>query len=263
MQQNEHTWVIFFLWAGSFPKPGLFKTWASPRQGPSGHQLHDKLHVSETNLWFKIGKISAIWEDIWQPGVSAWQRCEELGSHKDFPMSVIPRGQGTCVTHGGVIDDTHSSGCLSPPTHKASCQRSDCPPGTFGWSKLKPCSSPFWQINGFHWRISLSFLSTLGRAGGKNWGLGSWVPGDQTLDVLDITYLWKATEEGSQHGAALFVRARLDDLVFDCLGGRMETFAVSVSCLLTMKHPLSHSCSSMETLLDIIIYGVLVTLETK
>lgn len=43
-----------FLWTDSFPNAGLSKAQASPRQGPSGHQIHDKLHISETNLQFKM-----------------------------------------------------------------------------------------------------------------------------------------------------------------------------------------------------------------
>lgn len=77
---------------------------------------------------------------------------------------------------------------------------------------------------------------------------------------------WEAKEEGSQPGAAPLGQVRLDDLGFASLGGRREPLAVSTSCPVAMKDPLSRSAGdsgSMETRPDIVIYGTSVTLETK
>lgn len=66
----------------------------------------------------------------------------------------------------------------------------------------------------------------------------------------------------------LFIRARLGNLSVADLGGRVETFDIYVFCPLTTNKvpprpaPAGDS-GSMETPLDIIIYGALVTLETK
>ena len=145
------------------------------------------------------------------------------------------------------VNDTPWSGCLSSPARVVSCQRSGSPPETFGWTGLKPRSFPFWQICGFHWRISLSSLSASG--GGLEARTEVWAPAHEFLVTkllmyLHTTYLWKATEEGSQPGAALLVRVRLGNLGFVSSGGRMETsFTMSIPCSLTVKKdPLPCSC---------------------
>lgn len=50
---------------------------------------------------------------------------------------------------------------------------------------------------------------------------------------------WEAKEEGSQPGAAPLVWVRLGDLSFASLGGRMDPLAVSMSCPVATKDPLS------------------------
>ena len=74
------------------------------------------------------------------------------------------------------------------------------------------------------------------------WAPAHEFPLTKVLMYLHTTYLWNAKEEGSQPGAAPFVRARFGHLGFAGLGGRMETFDMSISCPSTMKDPLPRSC---------------------
>lgn len=166
----------FFLWTDSFPNSGLFQAWASPRQGPSGHQIHDKLHISETNLQFKmkttVRKIDDSQGWVHGKGVKSW------GATRIFPGQWFPGARG----HAGLMIPINLDIWAPLPTQRPG-QRSGSPPETFCWSRLKPRSSPFWQINGFHWRISLSSISFReGRRQELRFGL--LLMSDQTLDVF-------------------------------------------------------------------------------
>lgn len=176
--------------------------------------------------------------------MSAWQRCEELRSHKDFPGSVIPRGQGTCWA-----DDTHQSGYLSSPAHAATW-----PKKWFSTRNLllKQVKTTFFPILTNQW-FSLENLPLLHQLqGGLEARTEVWAPAHEFLVTklsmyLHTTYLWKAKEEGSQPGAAPFVRANFSNLGFARLGSRMESFITSISCQLTMKtDPLPRSCQGQR-----------------
>lgn len=252
----------FFLWTDSFPNSGLFQAWASPRQGSSGHQIHDKLHISETNLQFKmkttVRKIDDSQGWVHGKGAKSW------GATRIFPGQWFPGARG----HAGLMIPINLDIWAPLPTQRPG-QRSGSPPETFCWSRLKPRSSPFWQINGFHWRISLSSISFReGRRQELRFGLllmSSWWPNSRCI-----------------YTPPTCGKPRKKDPSLELLRLSGQISAISALPVWeaewkVLSHPSPASwpwrrtlcpapargSGSVETPLDIIIYGVLVTLETK